>query len=158
MKNYRLAVDENGSPFVLNSKGSIDFGYITEEMNLSPAPIRIAEGNCGPKGYGLKHIVEGHEKEILNSGYSSVYEFLEDVASNFTEIKEGRDGSFLLEKGDQYHNTLFIALSKEGEYWKIISGGIFRIKYSKKKKIIHSASEVQTSSPAEDGPSPFEEK
>ena len=37
MKNYRLAVDENGSPFVLNSKGSIDFGYITEEMNLSPA-------------------------------------------------------------------------------------------------------------------------
>ena len=27
MKNYRLAVDENGSPFVLNSKGSIDFGY-----------------------------------------------------------------------------------------------------------------------------------
>ena len=23
MKNYRLAVDENGSPFVLNSKGSI---------------------------------------------------------------------------------------------------------------------------------------
>ena len=45
MKNYRLAVDENGSPFVLNSKGSIDFGYITEEMNLPPAPIRIAEGN-----------------------------------------------------------------------------------------------------------------
>lgn len=45
MKNYRLAVDENGSPFVLNSKGSIDFGYITEEMNLPPAPIRIAELN-----------------------------------------------------------------------------------------------------------------
>ena len=38
MKNYRLAVDENGSPFVLNSKGSIDFGYITEEMNLPAAP------------------------------------------------------------------------------------------------------------------------
>ena len=59
MKNYRLAVDENGSPFVLNSKGSIDFGYITEEMNLPPAPIRIAEGNTGPKGYGLMHIIEG---------------------------------------------------------------------------------------------------
>ena len=28
MKNYRLAVDENCSPFVLNSKGSIDFGYM----------------------------------------------------------------------------------------------------------------------------------
>ena len=56
MKNYRLAVDENGSPFVLNSKGSIDFGYITEEMNLQAAPIRVAEGLTGPKGYGLKHI------------------------------------------------------------------------------------------------------
>lgn len=96
MKNYRLAVDENGSPFVLNSKGSIDFDYITEEMNL-------------------------------------------------------------LEKGDSYHNTLFIALSKEGEYWKVISGGVFRIRYSKNKKIIHSASEVRTSPPDEDELLPFEE-
>ena len=150
MKNYRLAVDENGSPFVLNSKGSIDFGYITEEMNLPPAPIRIAEGISGPKGYGLKHIIEGHLKEITGSGYDSVFDFIEDVASSFTEIKEGRDGSYLLEKGDSHHNTLFIALSKEGDYWKVISGGVFRIRYSKNKKIIHSASEVRTSSPAED--------
>ena len=146
MKNYRLAVDENGSPFVLNSK-----------MNLSPAPIRVAEGFDGPKGYGLKHIIEGHEKEILNSGYESIHDFIEDVAGNFTEIKEGRNGTYLLEKGDVHQNTLFVALSKEGEYWKIISGGVFRIKYSKNKKIIHSASEVQTSPPAEDDPLPFEE-
>ena len=157
MKNYRLAVDENGSPFVLNSKGSIDFGYITEEMNLPPAPIRIAEGLSGPKGYGLKHIIEGHSNEIIGSGYESVNEFIEDVAGNFTEIKEGRNGSFLLEKGDSYHNTLFIALSKEGEYWKVISGGVFRIRYSKNKKIIHSASEVRTSPPDEDELLPFEE-
>ena len=81
-KNYRLATDENGSPFVLNSKGSIDFGYITEEMNLPPAPIRIAEGLSGPKGYGLKHIIEGHSKEITGSGYESVSEFVEDVAES----------------------------------------------------------------------------
>lgn len=64
-------------------------------MNLPAAPIRIAEGLTGPKGYGLKHIVEGHEKEIINAGYHSVYDFIEDVAGNFTEIKEGRKGSFL---------------------------------------------------------------
>ena len=157
MERYRLAVDENGSPFVLNSKGSIDFGYITEEMNLPAAPIRIAEGFNGPKGYGLKHIIEGHEKEILNYGYESINGFIEDVASNFTDIKEGKNGTYLLEKGDMYHNTLFIALSKEGEYWKIISGGVFRMRYSKNKKIIHSASEVPTSSPVEDDPLPFEE-
>ena len=157
MRNYRLAVDENGSPFVLNSKGSIDFGYITEEMNLPPAPIRIAEGLSGPKGYGLKHIIEGHLKEIIGFGYDSVFGFIEDVASNFTEIKEGRYGSYLLEKGDIHHNTLFIALSKEGDYWKVISGGVFRLRYSRNKKIIHSASEVQTSPPAEDELLPFEE-
>ena len=53
MKNYRLAVDENGSPFVLNSKGSIDFGYITEEMNLPAAPIRVAEGLRALRVMGL---------------------------------------------------------------------------------------------------------
>ena len=95
--------------------------------------------------------------EIIGSGYESVNEFIEDVAGNFTEIKEGRNGSFLLEKGDSYHNTLFIALSKEGEYWKVISGGVFRIRYSKNKKIIHSASEVRTSPPDEDELLPFEE-
>ncbi|MBQ8483955.1 MAG: hypothetical protein IJ504_06595 [Bacteroidales bacterium] len=157
MKYYRLAVDENGSPFVLNSKGSIDFGYITDEMNLPPAPIRIAEGATGPKGYGLKHIIEGHSKEIIGSGYETVNDFIEDVAGTFTEIKEGRAGSFLLEKGDMYHNTLFIALSKEGDYWKVISGGVFRTRYSKNKRIIHSASEVLKSSPAEDDLSPFED-
>ena len=97
MKNYRLAVDENGSPFVLNSKGSIDFGYITEEMNLPPAPIRIAEGN---ESYGL---------------------------------------------------VLFIALSKSMEYWKVISGGVFNLRYSKKKKEIYSGSDNRPPQPAPDG-------
>ena len=65
MKNYRLAVDENGFPFVLNSKGSIDFGYITEEMNLPPAPIRIAEGN---DKYGLCHMEMRHGDQIRENG------------------------------------------------------------------------------------------
>ena len=36
MKNYRLAVDENGSPFVLNSKGSIDLCHtlFISEMHI----------------------------------------------------------------------------------------------------------------------------
>ena len=61
MKNYRLAVDENGSPFVLNSKGSIDFGYITEEMNLPAAPIRVAEGD---ESYGLAHMEKNHSDQL----------------------------------------------------------------------------------------------
>ncbi len=102
-------------------------------------------------------MIEGHEKEILNSGFSSVHDFVENVANSFTEIKEGKNGSYLLEKGDSYHNTLFVALSKERDYWKVISGGVFRIRYSKNKKTIHSASERQISPPAGDDASPSEE-
>ena len=100
MKNYRLAVDENGSPFVLNSKGSIDFGYITEEMNLPAAPIRVAEGD---ESYGLAHMVKNH--------------------------------------------TLFISLSKTEDYWKVISGGVFRVKYSRNKKKVYSVPAIRMPEP-----------
>ena len=98
MKNYRLAVDENGSPFVLNSKGSIDFGYITEEMNLPAAPIRVAEGN---ESYGLAHMVKNHSDQ----------------------------------------------LSKTEDYWKVISGGVFRVKYSRNKKKVYSVPAIRMPEP-----------
>ena len=46
MKKYRLAVDENGSPFVLNSKGSIDFG-------LSGGVFRIQYSRNKKKVYSV---------------------------------------------------------------------------------------------------------
>ena len=100
MKNYRLAVDENGSPFVLNSKGSIDFGYITEEMNLPAAPIRVAEGD---ESYGLAHMDKNH--------------------------------------------TLFISLSRTEDYWKVISGEVFRLKYSRNKKKVYSVPAIRMPEP-----------
>lgn len=78
--NFRLAVDEKGSPFVLNSKGSIDFGYITEEMNLPPAPIRIAEGD---DNYGLTHIELRHGTQLRDNGFSCAHEFVELVIHSF---------------------------------------------------------------------------
>ena len=105
MKNYRLAIDENGSPFVLNSKGSINFGYITEEMNLSPAPIRVAEGNS--------------------------------------------DSCLLEVSGGKHNDTLFIRLFQDEGYWKVISGGVFNLRYSKKK--IYSGSDNRPPQPASDG-------
>ena len=86
MKNYRLAVDENGSPFVLNSKGSIDFGYITDEMNLPAAPIRVAEGD---ESYGLAHMEKNHSDQLSECGFADVTAFVEYVTEHFTTIKEG---------------------------------------------------------------------
>ena len=144
MKNYRLAVDENGSPFVLNSKGSIDFGYITEEMNLSPAPIRVAEGN---DSYGLAHMIKNHSEQLTECGFTDVASFIEHVTVNFTTIKEGHHGSYLLEVNTDRNHTLFISLAKGKEYWKVISGGVFRITYSRNKKKVYSVPAIRMSEP-----------
>ena len=149
MKNYRLAVDENGSPFVLNSKGSINFGYITEEMNLSPAPIRVAEGN---DKYGLIHIELRHGDQIRNNGFLSVLEFIEYVSQHFDIIRQGNSDSCLLEiSGGKHNDTLFIRLFQDEGYWKVISGGVFNLRYSKKKKEIYSGSDNRPPQPASDG-------
>ena len=149
MKSYRLAVDENGSPFVLNSKGSIDFGYITEEMNLPPAPIRIAEGN---ESYGLKHMEQRHGEQIRNNGFASTLEFVEYVIINFDKIRQGSSDSCLLEVTGGIHNeTLFVRLFQNEGYWKVISGGVFNLRYSKKKKEIYSGSDNRPPQPAPDG-------
>ncbi len=148
MKNYRLATDENGSPFVLNSKGSIDFGYITEEMNLPPAPIRIAEGN---ENYGLAYIELRHGGQLRANGFSSAFEFVEYVSMNFESIKQGIGDSFLLEAHNEHNDTLFIKLVQDLGYWKVISGGVFKLSYSKKKKEIYSGSDNRPPQPAPDG-------
>ena len=148
-KNYRLATDENGSPFVLNSKGSIDFGYITEEMNLPPAPIRIAEGD---ERYGLMHIEQRHGNQIRDNGFDTTVEFVEYVSKNFDRIMQGNRDSCLLEVTDGKHNdTLFVRLFRHQGYWKVISGGVFNIRYSKKKKEIYSGSDNRPPQPASDG-------
>ena len=142
MKNYRLAVDENGSPFVLNSKGSIDFGYITEEMNLPAAPIRV---------YGLMHMEIRHREQILENGFKSVIDFVEYVSQNFDCIRQGNSNSCLLEvTGGKHNETLFVRLFQQEGYWKVISGGVFNLRYSKKKKEIYSGSDNRPPQPASD--------
>ena len=38
-------LDQNGLPFVEAPDGGIDFGHITVEQNLTPAPIRLSIGD-----------------------------------------------------------------------------------------------------------------
>ena len=133
MKKYRLAVDENGSPFVLNSKGSINFGYITEEMKND--------------SYGLNHMIKNHYDQLSECGFSDVSSFVEFVSQNFNTIKEGHTGTYLLEVNEVRNHTLFIALSKSSEYWKVISGGVFRIQYSRNKKKVYSVPAIRMPEP-----------
>lgn len=53
-----------------------------------------------------------------------------------------------LQLTDGHNNTIFIQLSRDGEYWDINSAGIFKAKYGNNKETIWSASEVQNSDSA----------
>ena len=84
-KQYGIKIsndkDQNGSPYVLSSTGSIDFGRITADKNLAEAPIRMA---LGDKENGYIHIENRHGEDIRNHGFGSVTEFVEYIANNFT--------------------------------------------------------------------------
>ena len=140
-------VDEFGNHFVLASNGSSEFGIVDAESGLKYAPIKLSMGentvdeNGNNHGYGLLHIEAQRGEAIRNAGYSSVQEFVESVAKNYTDIREGgviaNNQTYLLELVDEHNNTLFIQLSRNGEYWTINSAGIFRRKYSRNKRKVY---------------------
>ena len=141
-------VDDYGNHFVLASDGSSDFGVVDAESGLRHAPIKLSMGdNTVDKegnnhGYGLLHIEAERGDAIRKAGYKSVQDFVESVAKNYTDIREGaiiaNNQTYLLELVDEHNNTLFIQLSKNGEYWTINSAGIFRKKYSRNKPKVYN--------------------
>ena len=151
--SMEVELDQFGVPFVIASDGTTIFGEITNDTGLLPAPIKLSEGRNmvdefgRNHGYGLKHIKAGHEMQILSAGFSSVASFVENVARNYDTIREGyaigTSQTYLLELTDALKNTLFVELSRDETYWNVNSAGIFREKYSRKKKTITPLPEVR---------------
>ena len=146
--------DENGQPFVVSSDGTTKFGEITEDTGLTAAPIKLSEGVADEKGngYGLRHIEARHGDQIRKAGFSSVEEFVKYVASNYDKhnIKIGKKrangvGTYLIQAEDEHSNVLYVELSKDGSYWNVNSGGIFRKGYTEKKKDVGQNTEHPTS-------------
>ena len=136
--------DENGQPFVVSSDGTTTFGEITEDTGLTLAPIKLSEGVADKKGngYGLRHIEARHGDQIRKAGFSSVEEFIEQVAKNYDVIKEGSDRNgnktYRLLLTDEHNNTLMIELSKDGSYWNVNTAGVFKKSYGKDKKEVYN--------------------
>ena len=86
--HYTIAISRR-----MLSDGTTDFGEITAETGLTPAPIRLKEGEApnkkAGKGYGLLHIEARHGDEIRRAGFTSVQEFVEYVAKKYNRIQEG---------------------------------------------------------------------
>lgn len=141
-------IDENGKPLVLAKDGTTTFGIMEPESGLREAPIQLSLGenyvgeDGKNHGYGLLHIEAGHGKQIRSAGFPSVEEFVEEVAKNYVDIREGakigNTQTYLLEMTDDHNNTLFVQLSKDGTYWNVNSAGIFNVKYSRRKPKVYS--------------------
>ena len=57
--------------------------------------------------------------------------------------------TYLLEVSDDHNNTLFVQLSRDGGYWNVNSAGIFRKKYSRRKRKVASLPTIGNSSNTE---------
>lgn len=140
--------DEYGKPLVIAKDGTTTFGIIDPESGLKEAPIQLSlgENHVGEDGknhgYGLLHIEAGHGEQIRAAGFSSVEDFVEEVAKNYVDIREGAkigdNQTYLLEVTDNHNNTLFVQLSKDVTYWNVNSAGIFNVKYSRRKPKVYS--------------------
>ena len=147
-------IDQNGLPFIEAPDGGIDFGHITLEQNLPPAPIRLSLGN---KENGLVHIEARHGDQIRRAGFESVVAFVAYVAQNYNRIQKGNayenasgdyNQTFLVQLTDEHNNTLWVQLSKDATYWNVNSAGVLSKRYGRNKENIWSASELQNEEPA----------
>ena len=59
-----------------------------------------------------------------------------DIMSNEEKIIDALYRSYQLT--DKYDNTLFIELSRDGSYWNVNSGGIFKTSYGKNRKEVYN--------------------
>lgn len=154
-------IDQNGSPFLTNKNGSINFGEINEGKNLPVASLRMSVGD---KDNGYIHTEIRHGGQIRNAGFNSVLDFVEYVAGNYNLIKKGnaydnesggQNQSYLLQLTDGHNNTLWVQMSRDGKYYNINSAGIMSSRYGKNKETIWSASEVQNEGSATNNASQF---
>lgn len=141
--------DDIGRNFILSPNNSIDFGFIKSGLEIPSAPIRLSKGD---RKSGYLHINWRHGKQIKKAGFESIEDFVAQVSQNHTRIIEKGNSisgsTYLVQLQDRYNDTLYIELSKEGDYWKVISGGRFKKNYGNKFKEVWSASEVQNSDSA----------
>ena len=125
-----------GTPSVAEIKAE-KIGEIPEDISRAikreAAPIRMTDGfhNSNGQGEGLAHIEAQHGAEIRDAGYSSVSNFVGEVAGGFNQIWEGRSGRLMLVKANGTSKTAVIELrpNGDGSSWIVKTAGIFRKDY-----------------------------
>ena len=100
----RSLTEADKDEFVIKPDGSTEFGAITREIaeqsggKIPKGKIQLKVGNSG---FGLIHIKK-REAELQKLGYSSVEDYVSDIARNFDEIYQSsrKEGRYILVKRD----------------------------------------------------------
>lgn len=119
----------NPNDFVTAPNGSIDFGEITPEIakaiGRQAGKIRLTNGiqNSDGTGYGLAHIEANHGEQIRSLGYETVENFVQEIASKFSEVWRAKAGQLLVTIKDGRKDVMFIQLSpsEKGDYYRVNS-------------------------------------
>lgn len=129
--------------------GSTTLGSIPDGLAIPSGPIVAPRGwhdaESG-KGGGLAHIEAQHGAEIQQGGWRDVADFVADMAATFTEIRSRPDGSAFLivrnatRSGPRDPQTLIVVgLAREGDAWRVITGGRFKNNYIEKAELLWRA-------------------
>ncbi len=135
-------IQYNGS-YVLTSRGSKDFGEITDEIakmiHRESGKIRLEVGfQKDGRGYGEKHIERPDRlKQLKNNGFENARDFIEYIARDFDAIFQGEGNNIVLVKEGTSSSVAFLALKQNDSdkdiYWTVESAFISRKDYLKNK-------------------------
>ncbi|MBF0320127.1 MAG: branched-chain amino acid ABC transporter ATP-binding protein/permease [Nitrospirae bacterium] len=142
--------------------GPTDVGQITPEIaqaiGRQAAPVRLEEGD---EKYGRLHIDtvdKGKRLEgIKKAGYAGTDDFIQDIASNYDEIRMSEGSRLMLIKKNWKDKIAVIELRpcEEDDYYGITTAGIFRNDYAKNRTLLWDRGASPIAKPEQSGPLPY---
>jgi hypothetical protein len=139
---------EHDGEFVLTSKGSKDFGEISENTAMEasasgqavqPGKIRLRIGRqTNNKGdYGELHIERSVRlSQLRANGYDCARDLVEDIAENYDSIYPGKFAPLMLVKHGGKKDTVIcveLMIDRTSAFYDVKTGFITRRNYTKNK-------------------------
>lgn len=125
--------------FVECPGGGFDFGYLPDEtakaIRRQAGPIRLLESD-------LRHIEERHSKEINQSGYGNIVEFVKRFSEGYNAIYRGDKGTLFLVTdfpGESAKNVVIRLTQmpgKSSDYWAIKTASVMRRSYFRRRELL----------------------
>lgn len=119
----------------------VKLGEITKSIEKQTKGL-IKSGDICINDYHIGHISKDHQKELNQIGIDPLG-YVKYIVSNFTEIRDSSDNSFILvspHNSEKLRNVAAISMEyvDDGEYWEICTAQPRSIKRLEKRKLIWS--------------------